>query len=330
MTLRSAFGSHVGHVREHNEDNYLVRPELDLWAVADGMGGHLAGEVASRVAVDELVKRVAQGESLPNAIGATHHAVLEAVARGEGQPSMGTTIVALQVQDTHYQIAWVGDSRAYLMGQHGLRQLSRDHSFVQLLLDAGAIADSEAAHHPDRNIVTQAIGTSGMPEVKVDTVDGQLYRGDQILLCSDGLSGEVSEQLIHDILAAPGDETAKTEALIAVALKHGGADNVTVVLVSAPEDAPEHLQRGSTVPIDTRLLNRALAGSGPTYMHSVLWAGVAGALLALLLAAGWLIKDKITGQPATPAIQISPVTNDNNPVSRPNKGEKNAEASVQK
>ncbi len=333
MTIRSASGTHVGLVREHNEDSYLARPDLGLWVVADGMGGHLAGEVASQIAVNEMALRVAQGETLASAVAATHHAVLAAVARGEGQPGMGTTLVALQIKDMQYQIAWVGDSRAYLMGAHGFRQLSRDHSFVQQLLDAGAIGEAEALQHPDRNVVTQAIGTPGMANVRVDTVEGQLFQGDQVLLCSDGLTSEVSNPRIHELLASPGNEAAKLETLIAAALVHGGSDNVTVVLVSAPADAPEHPQRGSTVPIDSRLLNRAITNNRAKQTHAVIWASVTGALLALLLAIGWTMKDKITGQAATTepsTIQISPGLNTNNPVSRPQKGEKNAEAPIQK
>lgn len=333
MTIQSAAGTHVGRVRDHNEDNHAARPDLGLWVIADGMGGHLAGEVASRILVDELARFIAKGESLKNAVAATHHAVLAAVASGEGQSGMGSTVVALQIKDAHYQIAWVGDSRAYLAGKTSLRQLTCDHSFVQQLIDAGAISESEASQHPDRNVVTQAIGTIGMTDVKVDVVEGQLHQGEQILLCSDGLTGEVSDQTIREILSAPGDDASKVEALIAAALDHGGSDNVTVLLVSAPEDAPAQPQKGSTVPIDVLLLNEALAGNDPSNKKPVVWAVIAGVCLAILLAVGWNLNDRSTGrlvEPERTSIQTSPASTDNHPVARQQKGERNAETQVQK
>jgi serine/threonine protein phosphatase PrpC len=333
MTIRSAVGTHVGRVREHNEDNHAARPDLGLWIVADGMGGHLAGEVASRILVDELVRRITQGDSLSSAVAATHHAVLAAVASGEGQPGMGSTVVALQIKDAKYQIAWVGDSRAYLVSQTNLRQITCDHTFVQQLIAAGAIAESEAAQHPDRNIVTQAIGTPAMAEVKVDVVKGQLYQGEQILLCSDGLTGEVSDQAIFEILSALGDDVSKVEALIAAALDHGGSDNVTVLLVSAPDDAPARPQRGNTVPIDARLLNQSLAGNASPNKSTVIWAVIGGVCLAILLAMGWNINEKSAGrlvEPERTPLQISPAATENNPVTRQPKGETNAETQLQK
>jgi protein phosphatase len=305
MTINSAYGTHSGLVREHNEDSYLARPDIGLWAVTDGMGGHLGGEIASRIVVTELARRVESGESLPDAVAATHHAVLDAVDRGEGQRGMGATVVAIKVSGTRYQVAWVGDSRAYLLGKHGLRQLTRDHSFVQQLLDAGAITQSEVATHPDRSVVMQAIGTEGVAEVKAEVIEGQFHKGDQILLCSDGLSSEVGDQTISDILSASGDQASKIKALIVSALDNGGADNVTVVLVSAPDDAPEHPSRGSTVPIDSNRLNQVLAGNKRWHQQPAIWVALAGVLLSIILVVIWLLPDKAASLPVANDINVN-------------------------
>lgn len=290
MSIRSAYATHVGLVRDHNEDNCLARPDLGLWVVADGMGGHLGGEIASAIVIDEIERRVSQGESLADSISASHAAVIDAANRGDGQKGMGSTVVALRIDGTRFQIAWVGDSRAYLAGIHGLRQISQDHSFVQQLLDTGAISDEEAVVHPDRNVISQAIGNAGLGAVKVDSIVGQLHQGDQILLCSDGLTSEVEAPQIAEFLGAPGDEAQRVESLIAAALDHGGNDNVTVILVSAPTDAPPHPVRGSTTPVNAALLNRTLADQADKKRLIPLVAINALLLVLILALAAWLTK----------------------------------------
>ena len=319
LTPPSAYRTHVGLVRDHNEDSYLARPDLGLWAVADGMGGHFGGEIASRIVVDELARRVECGESLSGAVAATHHAVQEAAEKGQGHRGMGSTLVCLKVSGSHYQVAWVGDSRAYLIGKHGLRQITRDHSFVQQLLDAGAITDAEVAIHPDRSVVTQAIGTDGVTQINGDVIEGQFHKGDQILLCSDGLTSEVSDQAISDLLLLPGDLASISDALIAAALRNGGSDNVTVILVAAPEDAPDHPCRGSTVPIDANRLNQALAARDRLRQPPAAWIALASVLLAILFVAIWLAQDKSTGllgEQERRANAISPASVDINVKSR--------------
>jgi protein phosphatase len=293
--VASVFGTHVGLVRDHNEDSYLSRPDIGLWAIADGMGGHLGGEVASRIVIDELAKRVELGESLVDAVAATHYAVLHAVETGLGQPGMGATVVCVALNESNYQVAWVGDSRAYLVSKHGIRQLTRDHSFVQQLLDAGAITEAEAPLHPDRSIVTQAIGSDSLVEVKVDTFNGRLHKGDQILLCSDGLSSEVSEPTITKLLLAPNDQTTKIQSLIEASLKAGGSDNVTVVLIDAPEDALDPPRPGSTVPIDANRLNILLVEhETQKSRHKIIDIFVGIVLVALLLTI-YIYQEQITG-----------------------------------
>lgn len=227
--------SHPGLVRDHNEDAYLADPALKLWAVADGMGGYEGGEVASAIVVEELARRMKKGADLAEAVEACHQAIVAAVARGEGAPEMGSTVVAARFDDSRYEVAWVGDSRAYLWNGTGLRQLTRDHSYVQLLLAAGLIEASELATHPNRNIILQALGVGG-PDgapLQVDRVADRWRDGDTLLLCSDGLSGEVPDATIAEILAAETDNQARANRLIAAALDHGARDNVTVVVISS-------------------------------------------------------------------------------------------------
>ena len=333
MTINSAFGTHVGLVRDHNEDSYLARSDIGLWAVADGMGGHLGGEIASALVVSDLARRIESGEPLVSAISATHQTVLDAVARGEGQRGMGATVVAVKVIGSSYQVAWVGDSRAYLIDKHGLRQLTRDHSFVQQLLDAGAITDAEVAIHPDRSVITQAIGTESLTQVRVDVVEGQFHKGDQILLCSDGLSSEVDDQRINELMQASGDQASRIEALIAATLHHGGSDNVTVVLVSAPNDSPEHAYRGSTVPMDALRLNQVLADGVSQPKQPAIKFALVGLALAILSLLFWLGQDKLAvlfGDRTNAATFHSYAVIDINVKARTLEGEKNAEARIQK
>lgn len=241
-TTEHGIATHTGRVRNLNEDSFFADPELGLWIVADGMGGHESGEVASRIAVDFIHEQVARGVSLREAAARAHDVVTLAAREGLGKPGMGSTLVALQLQGAQYHVVWVGDSRAYLWSGVGLRQLTRDHSFVQRMVDEGQISSAEAANHPYRNVITQALGVADLDQVEVGEVTGTLNRGEMILLCSDGLTGEVSEGEI-DTLLQPGDGLqAQAEALVAAALEHGGSDNVTVALVAAPGDAAEALQ----------------------------------------------------------------------------------------
>lgn len=226
-------GTHVGLVRDANEDSYLTVPEIGLCVVADGMGGHEAGEIASGITIRELAERVGHGASLTDAIISAHRGIQAAAASGQGSPNMGSTVVALKLDGLHYEIAWVGDSRAYLWSG-ALRQLTRDHSYVQLLLDAGLINESEVVGHPNRNVISQGLGVGGpnQDEVRVDVVTGELGENDTLLLCSDGLSGEVSGEVIAAILAETTDNQTRVGRLIQTALEAGGTDNITAIVVS--------------------------------------------------------------------------------------------------
>jgi len=236
--------THPGLVRDHNEDNYLIDQELGLWVVADGMGGHACGEVASQIAVDLIHDKISSGSTLPDAVAFSHEIVLMAADQRMGLPGMGSTVVAALFHADHYEIAWVGDSRAYLWEQDKLRQVTRDHSYVQQMLDAGAISQSEAIVHPHRNVITQAIGAGDLEQVEVGITRIPMYKGQTLLLCSDGLTDEVRDAAIASVLSTNFSEEEKANQLLGLALSEGGSDNITILLVSAPEDAsarPAHI-----------------------------------------------------------------------------------------
>ena len=227
--------THVGLRREHNEDTYYADGELGLWLIADGMGGHEHGEVASALARDTLVREIGKGAEL---VGAIHQAdeeiIRHSTRRSEALP-MGTTIAALRLSgETAYEVAWVGDSRVYLWKDGALKQLSLDHSYVQELVDQGAITSEQARSHPHRNVVTQALGVTDPQNLRVESVHGAFGPGMQLLLCSDGLTEDVNDRTIADIVGRR-DLSAQecVDHLILAALDGGGSDNVTVILVRA-------------------------------------------------------------------------------------------------
>ncbi len=236
--------THPGNIRENNEDNILICPDHHLWAVADGMGGHAAGEVASRIAIDILQKACSQNESVAHAIDQAHEAIHSAVSAGKGSKGMGSTIVALQNQGSKYAIAWVGDSRAYLWSAQSprqVKQLTNDHSYVQALLDKNLIRPEEAAAHPERHIITQCLGAQ-QNKLQVDVVTGTWQPNQWILLCSDGLTNELNDAEIAAVLHANLDGTLlgarrAVDKLIQQALDNGGKDNISVI-ITKPKSIP--------------------------------------------------------------------------------------------
>ncbi len=223
--------THVGLRREHNEDTYFGDAQLGLWLVADGMGGHEFGEVASALARDAVVRNIKEGTSLEDAIRAADREIIAQSQRRTEALPMGTTIAAASVKDGRYKAAWVGDSRIYLWNG-SLKQISQDHSYVQELIDQGAITPEQARTHPHRNVVTQALGVTDPNTLKVEMVEGELKSGLALLICSDGLTEEVDDQHIAQILGK-SDLTAQecVDQLILAALDGGGSDNVTVLLI---------------------------------------------------------------------------------------------------
>lgn len=250
--LKFGCATHNGNIRDHNEDNFIARPELGLWIVADGMGGHKNGEIASAIVTDTITELVGEGKELPIAIQYAHKAIIKAGEEGKGNPGMGSTVVAIQVSERNYEIAWVGDSRAYLWDGKKLHQMTKDHSYVQMLLDDGAITGEEALTHPKKNIIYQCMGSLKHNTLEVSTVLGEFFSGHKIILCSDGLNDEVSEENIARIVSADIPEQEIVDQLINATLASKGNDNVTVLLVSAPDSAPEEYSNGMK-PFETQI-----------------------------------------------------------------------------
>jgi PPM family protein phosphatase len=224
--------THAGLRRDLNEDTYYGDSELGLWLVADGMGGHEYGEVASALARETIVREIRQGSSLAQAIRIADEEIIRASRQRTDTLPMGTTVVALRVLGSRFEVAWVGDSRAYLWRSGQLAQLSQDHSYVQELISQGAITVDQARTHPHRNVVTQALGVTDPQNLNVETLSGELRPGMQLLLCSDGLTEEVDDGNIAQVLAHTECSAQEcVDGLVAAALDGGGSDNITVVLV---------------------------------------------------------------------------------------------------
>lgn len=223
----------VGRMRRRNEDSLRVHREAGLLVVADGMGGHAGGDVASRMAVERVeVAAVEEGQTLAEALRSAHEALREAERDGRGAPGMGTTCVACRLHGRLLEVAWVGDSRLYRMRDGRLQQLSRDHSLVQSLVDAGELSAEAAAIHPQRHILAQCLGGAAAEGVKVEVETLPAEPGDRVLLCTDGLTGAIEDARIAELLAAEPDDTRAADALVAAALDAGGHDNVTVIVAT--------------------------------------------------------------------------------------------------
>ena len=223
-------GTHTGLRRDHNEDTYHADADLGLWLVADGMGGHDYGEVASALAREYVVKEIAGGKALSVAIVTADQEIMRHSAERRSERPMGTTVVALTVKGADFEVAWVGDSRVYMYNGE-LKQLSRDHSYVQELVDTGVLTPEQAKTSPHRNVVTQALGVTAPEQLRVETVRGTLKAGMQFLLCSDGLTEEVDDPEIGEILSRNLSAQESVDHLILAALDGGGSDNVTVLLL---------------------------------------------------------------------------------------------------
>lgn len=220
-----------------------------LLAVSDGMGGASAGEVASSITIETLRTALAAGLAggqtenlLRTSIVEANRKVQEA-ARQPGRDGMGATLTAVVVQDDRAFVAEVGDSRAYLLRSGRIAQVTRDQSYVQLLMDSGALTAEQARDFPQKNIILQAVGVD--PAVRPALGTFQLRRGDRLILCSDGLSNELSDEELRQLGSAEGALPVLCEKLVRAANEHGGKDNVTVVLATFDGDGLEEPERGS-------------------------------------------------------------------------------------
>ena len=236
MTYETHSCTDIGSVRKLNEDSLLAMPESGLWVVADGMGGHSSGDFASRTIVEELssIGRPTGSLDLKARFKArleNANVLIRTRANNLGGRTIGSTVVALLIQQNHFTCIWSGDSRMYRIRETQLERLSRDHTEVQQLLDSGSISIAEAETWPRKNVITRAIGVSEKPEL--DIVEGMIEDADIFLLCSDGLTEYFQDDELEHIfktwLGEPSNRLCTY--LIETALKRGGKDNITVIVI---------------------------------------------------------------------------------------------------
>jgi len=230
--------THVGNVRDYNEDNLLARPEAGIWAVADGMGGHDAGDLASATVIEAL-RSIEPADSAAQLLMSCERRVVGAnaalidIGRGRGA-TIGTTVAVLLTHGAHFACVWSGDSRIYLVRDGAISLQSRDHSVVQDLIAAGQLSPAEARNAPGRNVITRAIGIDSHPELEIR--DGVLRAGDVFVLCSDGLTAHVEDdEILEHVISVTPQQAC--DALIELTLSRGAADNVTIVVVRYMPDA---------------------------------------------------------------------------------------------
>ncbi|MCL2402902.1 MAG: Stp1/IreP family PP2C-type Ser/Thr phosphatase [Coriobacteriia bacterium] len=227
--------THVGNVRALNEDSLLALPPL--YAVADGLGGHESGEVASALAIDTLrdhAPKHPDAVALARAVQSANQTVISGIVKGLGREGMGTTMTAVMLESGRAVFAQVGDSRAYLLRNRRLSQVTEDHSVVGEMMRSGHLTAEEARRHPQRSVITRALGSD--PNLNVDTFDVTILRGDRLLVCTDGLSTMVEDAEIEQILSSSLDPNHAAEKLVQAALDAGGNDNISVIVVDVNEE----------------------------------------------------------------------------------------------
>ena len=233
MRFQSWSASHSGAVRSHNEDSFVDRSDIGLWAVADGAGGHDAGEIASgmlKAALEAIPEGLSASEMLAQLrlrVAEVHQSLREQAEQRGPRSIIASTIVVLLARDGHFACLWAGDARGYLLRDGVLTQVTRDHSLVQELVDAGAITPEEAEGHPRANVITRAVGAA--EELDLEKISNRMTAGDRFLLCSDGLNKTLSDAEVAGLLG----DADPAERLIAEALARRATDNVTVVAVEA-------------------------------------------------------------------------------------------------
>jgi protein phosphatase len=234
----------VGVIRSGNEDNYLMIPDRGIFVVADGMGGHAAGEVASEMAVRFIARELGSlrgmsdedvAERMRGAIRAANGAIFQRTLTEHDKRGMGTTATALALYEARFLIGQVGDSRAYMLRDGKLSQLTKDHSYVQEQVDAGYLTPEQARTHPYSNVITRCVGANAdvMPDIYV----GSVKPTDLFLLASDGLTGMLEDYQMGEILTASAMPQQMVDGLIAEANRHGGLDNITAIVVRVDEVA---------------------------------------------------------------------------------------------
>ena len=248
MRLLYAARTDVGMIRSGNEDNFAVDANgaRGIFIVADGMGGHAAGEVASEMAVQIVQRELApvadlEGEEVAKLVGGTlkkaNRAIHDRTLTEVDKQGMGTTASVLLISGARYLIGQVGDSRIYLMRDGTLSQITKDHSYVQEQVDAGFLTPEQARYHPYSNVITRCVGAS--PDVEPDVYRGEARTGDLFLVASDGLTGMVDDRRLGQLLGSRAEPERKVQALISEANGRGGLDNITAIIVHVLEAGPD-------------------------------------------------------------------------------------------
>lgn len=236
--IEASGDTHIGKVREHNEDALLVSMEKALFIVADGLGGHAAGEVASHMAVDVIQDHILASydsieklrEDIVRAIKEANRIIFEESRRDMTKRGMGTTVVVAKIEDHKALIGHVGDSRAYHIRDKSMIQLTVDHTIVEEYVRMGLLSRKDALYHPYRHVLSRSVGTAGA--VDVDIVEVEIEEGDIFLLCTDGLTNMLTdEEILNTIIAFLPDTEKITHALIGKANERGGIDNITVIII---------------------------------------------------------------------------------------------------
>jgi|GEM_PF-481751 len=308
----------VGKVRRVNEDYYGTRETLngEVVVVCDGMGGHAGGEIASRLAVESIIASL-NGKFSANPLNALNDALLSAnkaildyAHQHPGFKGMGSTCVVLLLRDNCGYYAHVGDSRIYIYTKNGLHQLTKDHSFVQSLLDAGAISQQDAENHPRKNEITNALGLERMQPPSLCQKPCNPRKGDIMLLCTDGLTGMVSDDQIQELLGSDMALYDKAKELVALANRAGGIDNVTLQLVQFSGSGPASSRAGETVKVNKRVLQAAgvallllcLLGAIAIMASGAASRGGIGTIIAALF-----LNEQVAAPPITvPGINTAP------------------------
>ncbi len=253
--------SDIGHVREKNEDAWVAVPEMGLFIVSDGIGGNFAGEVASKIVVEALPKLLREkiAQSAGSGEDPTDDQVIDLIkdaicelsndlrARTKDEPGLeglGATVVLALARNDRVNIAHMGDSRAYLLRDAGFKQLTHDHSLVQLLVDNGEIKPEEAAIHPSHGQLTRSVGMEGEPLPEANSF--QLQQGDRILLCTDGLTGMIDDQELCKLMSVDSPLNEVCQSLIAAANEAGGTDNITATIIAVRETSAEDADATTT------------------------------------------------------------------------------------
>ncbi|HEY6652261.1 MAG TPA: Stp1/IreP family PP2C-type Ser/Thr phosphatase [Actinomycetota bacterium] len=280
MKVTAAVATDVGLVRDGNEDSYLT--DEPLFAVADGMGGHRGGEVASQLAVQTLEKLFKKGiGELPDQVQEANRVVFERSVVDEKVAGMGTTLTAALVEGDRIRLAHVGDSRAYLLREGDLRLLTEDHTLVHRMVTEGEISKEEAETHPQRSVLTRALGVETVVDVDDDTV--QVRPGDRLLLCTDGLTSMVSEQAVEEVLRAVPDPQEAAQRLVQLANEGGGADNTTVVVLDFSDDAPAARPKEEPTPSSEAMAPAPTRSRRRLRRKLLVWIGIIVALVVVAL-----------------------------------------------